>query len=67
VNWRRESGRLLLVGGMAEQFVGLEIAVMLSNNVQLTGTVAKVDSTTQILHLRDGKSSPRGEVFARVC
>ena len=49
---------------MAEQFVGLDIAVTLSNNAQLTGTVAKVDSTTQILHLRDGKCFERFTKFA---
>jgi hypothetical protein len=40
---------------MAEQFVGMAVALTLSNNAQLKGTVSKVDSTTQILHLRDGK------------
>jgi hypothetical protein len=50
-----DANRLLTAATMAAQFVGLDIAVTLSNNAQLTGTVAKVDSTTQILHLRDGK------------
>lgn len=51
---------------MAEQFVGLDIAVTLSNNSQLTGTVAKVDSTTQILHLRDGNLAALLKAFASV-
>jgi hypothetical protein len=42
---------------MAEQFVDLDVAVKLSNNAELTGTVAKADTTTQILHLRDGEYS----------
>jgi hypothetical protein len=40
---------------MAEQFIGMTISLTLSNNAQLQGTVSKVDSTTQILHLRDGR------------
>ena len=39
---------------MAERFIGMTVALSLSNNAQLKGTVSKVDSTTQILHLRDG-------------
>jgi hypothetical protein len=39
---------------MAQQFVGMTVALTLSNNAQLKGTVSKVDSTTQILHLLDG-------------
>jgi hypothetical protein len=39
---------------MAERFVGMTVALTLSNNAQLKGTVSKVDSTTQILHLHDG-------------
>jgi hypothetical protein len=45
---------------MAERFIGMTVALSLSNNAQLKGTVSKVDSTTQILHLRDGT------FFARV-
>lgn len=41
---------------MAEQFIGMTVSLTLSNNAQLKGTVAKVDSTTQILHLREGIS-----------
>jgi hypothetical protein len=39
---------------MAQQFVGMTVALTLSNNAQIKGTVSKVDSTTQILHLLDG-------------
>jgi len=42
---------------MAQQFVGMTVALTLSNNTQLKGTVSKVDSTTQILHLHDGTPS----------
>lgn len=42
---------------MAERFVGMTVALTLSNNAQLKGTVSKVDSTTQILHLHDGTPS----------
>lgn len=41
---------------MAERFVGMTVALTLSNNAQLKGTVSKVDSTTQILHLHNGRS-----------
>jgi hypothetical protein len=40
---------------MAEQFIGMTISLTLSNNAQLRGMVSRVDSTTQILHLRDGE------------
>jgi hypothetical protein len=43
---------------MAEQFIGMTVSLTLSNSAQLKGTVSKVDSTTQILHLRDGISIP---------
>ena len=39
---------------MAQQYVGMTVALTLSNNAQIKGTVSKVDSTTQILHLLDG-------------
>lgn len=39
---------------MAERFIGMTVALTLSNNSQLKGTVSKVDSTTQILHLHEG-------------
>jgi len=39
---------------MAEQFIGMNVALTLTNNARLNGTVADVDSATQILHLRDG-------------
>jgi len=39
---------------MSEQFIGMTVALTLSNNAQLKGTVTKIDPTTQILHLREG-------------
>ena len=56
VNQERTIARVskLHFGAMAEQFIGMTVSLTLSNNAQLRGTVSKVDSTTQILHLRDG-------------
>ena len=47
---------------MAEQFTGMTVSLTLSNSAQLRGTVSKVDSTTQILHLRDGISFPYSSI-----
>jgi hypothetical protein len=47
---------------MVEQFTGMAVSLTLSKSAQLRGTVSKVDSTTQILHLRDGISFPYSSI-----
>jgi hypothetical protein len=53
-NWITFDSSFSVIYKMAEQFVGMTVSLKLSNNAQLKGTVSNVDSTTQILHLRDG-------------